>query len=79
INSLHGPGYVDFDFGVSKTFSLNERAKLQFTAQAFNLFNHPAFNNPVALLGAAGFAGFNGMAPFLYVSRNLQFALRLTF
>ena len=79
INSLHGPGYVDFDFGVSKKFSLSERAKLQFTAQTFNLFNHPAFAPPVALLGAGGFGGFGGMAPFLYVSRNLQFALRLSF
>jgi Carboxypeptidase regulatory-like domain/TonB dependent receptor len=79
INSLYGPGYVDFDFGVSKLFPLSERVKLQFTAQAFNLFNHPAFANPVATLGSAGFAGFDGMASFLYASRNLQFALRLSF
>jgi outer membrane receptor protein involved in Fe transport len=79
VNSLHGPGYVNFDFGVSKSFSLSERAKLQFTAQAFNLFNHPAFANPGASLGTAGAGLFNGMASFLYVPRNLQFALRVTF
>jgi hypothetical protein len=79
INSLHGPGYVNFDFGLTKAFSITERTKLQFTAQAFNLFNHPAFANPGASLGAPTFGQVTGMASFLYLPRNLQFALRLTF
>jgi hypothetical protein len=45
-NQFYGPGLNRFDFSVFKTFALNERFKLQFRAEAFNLFNTPMFNTP---------------------------------
>ncbi|MGH9572977.1 MAG: carboxypeptidase regulatory-like domain-containing protein [Candidatus Acidiferrales bacterium] len=45
-NQFTGPGLNRFDFSVFKTFALNERFKLQFRAEAFNLFNTPMFNTP---------------------------------
>jgi len=44
--SLHGPHFVDLDFGVNKSFKITERFKLRFDANFFNLFNHPNFSNP---------------------------------
>jgi Carboxypeptidase regulatory-like domain/TonB dependent receptor-like, beta-barrel len=46
-NSLLGPNYRDLDFAISKMTSINERLKVQFRADIFNLFNHPAFSSPL--------------------------------
>jgi len=45
-NSLLGPGAVNFDFSLFRTFKFTERVELQFRADAANLFNAPHFNNP---------------------------------
>ena len=46
-NSFRGPGYVDSDLTVNKTFSvINERYKLLVGANFFNLFNHANFAPP---------------------------------
>lgn len=45
-NKLRGPFQTRFDAGVFKNFKLNERFKLRFDAQFFNLFNHPSFDAP---------------------------------
>ncbi len=45
-NQFRGPGLDRFDFSIFKSFNLNERFKLQFRAEAFNLFNTPMFNTP---------------------------------
>ncbi len=42
-NSFRGPGVSDVDFNVSRTVKLNERTHLKLMAEAFNLFNHPNF------------------------------------
>lgn len=42
-NSFRGPGVNDVDFNVSRIVKLNERMNLKFMAEAFNLFNHPNF------------------------------------
>jgi hypothetical protein len=41
-----GPGVARVDFSISKTVPITERVKMQFRIDAFNLFNHPQFNNP---------------------------------
>lgn len=45
-NLLRGPGVVNWDFGLFRTFSLRERCKAEFRAEAFNLTNTPHFANP---------------------------------
>jgi Carboxypeptidase regulatory-like domain/TonB dependent receptor len=44
--SLHGPHFVNLDFGVDKAFKITERTKLTFQANFFDLANHPNFSNP---------------------------------
>jgi hypothetical protein len=48
LNSVRGPGYIDMDFSLFRNFSLSERWKLQFRAEAFNFTNTPHFSNPGA-------------------------------
>jgi hypothetical protein len=42
-NSFRGPTVQDFDFSVSRVFHLGERYSVGLTAEAFDLFNHPNY------------------------------------
>jgi outer membrane receptor protein involved in Fe transport len=46
-NAFNGPSYHNFDFSLSKTTPIGDRVKLQFRVDAFNIFNHPNFTNPL--------------------------------
>ncbi len=54
-NSLRGPDFFWSDFYITKWFALNERVKLRFDGQFFNVFNHPNFALPSTVL--AGIPG----------------------
>ena len=54
-NALRGPNFAWSDFYLTKWFPLNERVKLRFDVQFFNLFNHPNFGLPSMV-----FAGIPG-------------------
>jgi hypothetical protein len=42
-NTLAGRPIDDVDLNLLKNFTVRERTKIQFSAQFFNLFNHPQF------------------------------------
>ena len=46
-NSFRGPDVRDIDLNVSRTFKLGERYSLKFLAEAFNIVNHPNFQQNV--------------------------------
>ncbi|HYM09626.1 MAG TPA: TonB-dependent receptor [Bryobacterales bacterium] len=50
-----GPGEWEGAVGLSKRTSIWERYTLNFRAEAFNLFNHPNFANPVANISSGAF------------------------
>jgi hypothetical protein len=56
-NSLWGPGLVNVDMSTAKRFSLLEGVNLQFTAQAFNLLNHPNLGQPSSCIDCGGSSG----------------------
>jgi hypothetical protein len=43
VNYLTGPGINDWDISLQKSFSIKERARLQFRIDTFNTFNHTQF------------------------------------
>jgi hypothetical protein len=45
-NMLYGPGLRNLDFSMFKSFSLFERAHLEYRAELFNILNTPNFANP---------------------------------
>jgi len=45
-DSIRGPGYGNLDFGLFRTFEIQDRLKMQFRVEALNLTNHPNFSNP---------------------------------
>ena len=90
-NLLRGPGTWQVDTGLAKSFSLAERARLQFRSEFYNVFNHPQFGQPQAIFGQGGFgtiinpinlntAIVNPITPVgSGTPRQVQFALRLDF
>lgn len=76
-NVLIGPGFRTVDLSLFKTFTLTERFKLEFRAEAFNLTNSPVFNNPNTDITAGNFGQITGTV--LGTERQLQGALRLFF
>jgi hypothetical protein len=77
-NILQGPGTADLDLGLHRVFRLpmREGSRLEFRAEAFNLFNHPHFDVPGSTIGTAA-AGVIGATAI--PNRQFQFGLRLVF
>ncbi len=74
-NVLIGPGMVNLDFALDRNFTITEQVRLQFRAEAFNIFNHPNFNLPNTSYGTPSFGSLtSAMDP-----RELQFALKFIF
>jgi hypothetical protein len=85
-NTIIGPSVFNTDLSLQKEFVLTGEKKLQFRAEMFNLPNHPNFAPPsrvsqIARSGAAGNPNPSAGQLFntITTSRQLQFALRLTF
>jgi len=90
-NILTGPGFLNIDFRVARTFDLlrEGRLKFQLLGDAFNLFNHPNFGNPGATFAnqsvtSTGQTNYNGYSVItsqcgLCTQRQLQVGARLTF
>lgn len=75
-NSLFGPGFADFDFSLSKITQIKESMNVEFRAEAFNLFDHPNFGLPVAVL-TSPLVG--QILNTVGTARQLQFALKFSF
>jgi hypothetical protein len=89
-NDIPGFGLTQFDSSLAKKFSLSERLRLQFRADAFNILNHPNFTSPQGLVFRGPSQqkstkmlnqGLGGLNPLFQEGgpRSLQLSLRLTF
>src|SRR5438067_7540650 len=79
-NLLYGPGYKTVDLAISRDFSLTERIKLRFRAEATNAFNHVNLGQPGNSVPAAGSTSASfGVITSASAMRKMQFGLRLTF
>lgn len=75
-NALIGPGYVNTDLSIFKTFTLPyHESSLQFRAEAFNLFNNVNLQNPNGVMTNPQFGQITAAGS----PRIVQFALRLSF
>ena len=87
-NSFYGPKLWNIDSSVTKTFHINERFKLVFRAEVFNLFNHINFNTGDLNILSSTFGqnvtevatgGTRNVVLSGEPNRVMQMALRLTF
>jgi hypothetical protein len=91
LTQVPGPGFKRADISIFKDLPINERFRLQFRAEFFNIANHPNFNAPnfggngvVSISGSGNYTsstfgeiGSTRDAP--YDPRQIQFALKLYF
>ena len=73
---MRGPGQANWDMSVFKTFSIAERFKAQFRAEALNAMNTPLFRSPETRVGNANFGLVTSQANF---PRMLQLGVRFFF
>lgn len=88
-NFVRGFGAWQTDLAVRREFSIHERLRLQFRAEAFNIFNHPNFGSINANFGSPTFGQATGtlanslgvLSPLYQMGgpRSIQFALKLIF
>jgi hypothetical protein len=88
-NVMRGFGASQLDLSVRRQFRLGERLNLQARADAFNVMNHPSFDNPVGLTRDPNFgqavqtlaSGLGGLSALYQVGgpRSMQVALKLLF
>jgi hypothetical protein len=74
VGIVRGPGYVNLDLNVAKTFSITERISTQLRGEFFNALNHTNLGIPGVTTGA----GF-GQIVNAYDPRIIQVALKLRF
>jgi hypothetical protein len=82
-NTLIGPGRINFDFSMHKSFAITEGSNLQFRAEFFNIFNR----NNLGLPENQGFSGLEyepsagTILPGETVTRprEIQFGLKFVF
>jgi hypothetical protein len=80
-NTMRGPGVVNLDASLFRTFKITGRTDLQFRAEAFNVTNTPHFANPNGNVNSANFGRVLGIqgADAMGASRQFRFGLRLGF
>ncbi len=74
-NELYGPGYVDFDISLFKSFAIRENKRLEFRSEFFNAFNRPNFAAPSSSVPSATAGEIFSANP----AREIQMVLRLIF
>jgi len=74
-NAFRGPAFKDFDLSLVKTTAVTERVKVEFRADAFNLFNRVNLYNPIGDLSSGQF----GVAPAAFAPRQMQLGLKVLF
>jgi hypothetical protein len=72
-----GPGIKTLDLSLFKDFKINERMKIQFRAESFNLTNTPQFARPNLTHGNSNFGLITGTQ--VGTNRQSQLALRFMF
>jgi hypothetical protein len=74
-NMLYGPGYVDLDLSVFKTFTIYKESSLQFRGEVFNVLNRVNLSAPNGTLSSPAFGTISAAS----APRVVQLGLRLSF
>jgi hypothetical protein len=78
-----GPGEAEAAAALSKRIPIQERYIVDFRAEAFNVFNHPNFANPVANISSGAFGRITNILNTGPTgtggTRKIEFMLRVEF
>jgi hypothetical protein len=74
-NILHNPRTTNFDMSLLKDFTFNESTRVEFRAEAFNIFNHTQWNGVDNDISSGTFLHPSGA----HRARTMQFGLKFLF
>jgi hypothetical protein len=74
-NSMRGPGVVNMDASLFRTFRLTQQVNMQFRAEVFNLSNTPHFGNPNGNVNSSNFGRILATQTADAMGRSRQFRL----
>jgi len=72
---IRGPGVFDANASIFRSFSIRERFRAQFRAEALHLTNTPQFGNPSATAGSSSL----GIISSAGGARQFRFGIKMTF
>ena len=75
-NTMRGPGVVNMDLSLFRSFRLTEKLQTEFRAEAFNFTNTPHFGTPNGNANSSNFGKVLGVAND---PRSFRFGVRLSF
>ncbi len=81
-NAYYGPGLINFDASLQKSFPITERLALRYRAEFFNLDNHTNFSLVAGnfAMSSGTFGQMSATSAFIYgAPRVIQMTLRLDF
>jgi Carboxypeptidase regulatory-like domain len=80
-DAIRGPGRNNFDLSLLKNFAFTERFRMEFRAEAFNVWNHTQFEGNANTGGISNnfSASDFGQVKNAYDGRQLQLAVKLIF
>jgi len=82
-NVVIGPGFSNLDIAIVRNIRIKENLNFQIRGDAYDIFNHPNFGNPVTTIGSATLgvitSGSRAPAGDFGSSRQIQLALKLQF
>jgi len=76
-NTFRGPNFREVDLSLFKDIKVSERAKFQFRAEGFNIFNRTNLQQPYNQFGGA--ASLFGLSQASFFPRQIQFAMKFIF
>jgi len=83
VNSIRGPGMLQFDMGVSRLFTVHERKTLEFRWEVFNVLNRLNPSNPGTAINVGTFgkiqSDINASIGTTGDPRVMQAALKFSF
>jgi len=75
---LYGPSYWNTDFSLQKDTRITEGKTLQLRFEAYNVFNHTNFANPVGSVSSGNFGRISALRNFTN-SRQIQLGAKFLF
>ncbi|MGC4049535.1 MAG: TonB-dependent receptor [Paludibaculum sp.] len=80
-NTMHGPGVINADLSLYRTFKITEQLNVQFRGESFNLSNTPHFANPNGSANSSNFGRIlaTQTGDAMGRSREFRFGLRVGF
>jgi hypothetical protein len=76
---LRGPGYWNWDLGISKDFYVDRKRYLTFRAEAFNVLNHPNFAMGIGQANMADPTSFGKIQSTFSAPRIIELAVKFSY